>query len=187
MILTQLTLTERASRESRDARFIHKAVSAAFDQQHPLWCQPRRGLVIVQSKQPLDNIPAWATGMVHRPLNLIGDGAKVTVALIGCPTKAQRIDSDHRGIRTPLPAERWDEWARRKLADAITIDAIRHEPLPKAVGWKRDRKVTINRIAFTITGRVINADLFHHMRESGVGTGKAYGAGLMLAVERTEE
>jgi hypothetical protein len=46
--------------------------------------------------------------------------------------------------------------------------------------------VTCPRVAFHATGRVLDDRRLHHIRETGVGTAKAYGCGLLLAIERTD-
>lgn len=181
MIITHLRLGHHVMNTARDTRWLHKAVAALVNDRH-LWATPRPGVVIVQSMRPLPPVE-WCTTLGSSLVNPLPSGAEIDLALIGNPTVAISRNGA-RSRRQPLPPNAWHAWLERKLAGAVTITSLSAELLPPVRAHKTTGIVTLTRVAFTASGVVGDERLLQHLREAGVGRGKAYGCGLLLGVER---
>ena len=155
---------------------------------------PEPAVLVVQSTRPVTAaaLPGnYATGItvvdLDRRLAALTSGQHVNWSLIGntAVCRSPRGPDGRavgRGRRTPLPPERRDDWARRKLVGALDVDAIDGAPLAAGVG-RRGRgggTVTHARHRFSGTGSIVDAAALRDLARSGVGAGKAFGCGLLI-------
>ncbi|MGO5253404.1 MULTISPECIES: type I-E CRISPR-associated protein Cas6/Cse3/CasE [Collinsella] len=178
MILTHLRLPRGTP---HDTRWLHQRIAEVSSDPRPLWAFPRHGIVITQTRLGL--APEWAIRVSQGDLKFCPEGAVVQMALIANPTRSMRGGGGGRGTRNPLAEADWDGWFLRKLSSAVDVTHIAHHNLAPVVTAKPGHVVTLRRVEFIASGTVTDADALHALRISGVGSGKAYGCGLLLASE----
>lgn len=184
MYLTHIRLGDHAQRAANNnTRWLHQRI-AELSNGRALWAHPRPGVVILQSPAPIIS-PTWGQSIGQALLNPVPVGAVVRVAMIASPARAERPSPQARGVRRPLQENDWEGWLKGKLGAAITLEEVQTEPLPRVQARKPGVTATLSRVAYQASGIVTDERLLHHLRETGVGPGKAYGCGLLLAVEVT--
>lgn len=180
-LITTIRLTASARRLVHDAQAMHRTIAHTLDQRG-LWAIPDPRTLIIRHPDPI----TWHTameGVIAHSHTVVApthqDGERISWALIANPTKAEPVRG-RRGTIRPLPPEAWADWMDRKLAPAMIIDSIEHQPMRTAIGIKPDRKITHRRVCFTGTATVRDADALTTLADTGIGRGKAYGCGLLV-------
>lgn len=182
-------LTERTWQDSHLAHA--KALEWAGDGHRVLWARPHRGLMLIQSTRPVDpaTIPPGHQVTRQQVCTHWPTGTRVRWSLIANPAKAvPRHDGpDGRCIRpsprVPLPVAERDQWLRRKLGGALSIGDITGRPLGRRTGYRAGRRVVHELHCWAGDAVVACPDALAELITSGVGPGKAYGAGLLLIRE----
>jgi len=106
-------------------------------------------------------------------------GARAQIRLIACPLVRDRESGKHLPIGTDAGA---GEWLRAKLKTAgleVAPDEVSVSPSERAEGQEGTIKITSR--TFTAYGTVTDPAAFTEALTSGVGKGRAYGYGLLLA------
>ena len=185
--LTEISVAKSHLAASLDAGSVHRWLTLAADSNRFLWVSPRAGLLIVQSERPLDRT-ALGRGIdtlfaAERALTFPQD-ARVELTGIVAPTKAE-FQRGRRGKIRALPAEDVPAWILRRLGSAVSIDgSLSIEALSPAQGRKKDGTRTLTtRTSFHTYATVTNSERLAELLLTGVGRGKRYGAGLILAKE----
>lgn len=182
MILTQMRFRRPVVCDSQITHTTVLTAVGVHDHGRVLWASPRRDMLIIQSGQA---VPADAiTGVVEARSGPVRTrwqaGDKVRLSLIANPVKSE-WHPPHRGMRRPLPIDECDGWLRRKLAAAVDVGTVEVEEVGRRHGRRRDaRHVTHRLVGFHALGVVLDPDELEQLILSGVGPGKAYGAGLLL-------
>lgn len=187
LYLTRVTLTPAGTVTARhDRRALHTALAKAVDDGTPgdhrarmLWCLPNRRTVLVQSPTPVD--PATLAGLgtitgtsiIPQPET----GARVELSTICNPIR--RSGSKHAALP---PAARHD-WLTERLRPAVDIDTVTIEALRNTHVRKPDRVATFTPVGYYATGTVTDPDMLAGLVTSGIGSGKAYGFGMLLVAE----
>lgn len=177
LVLTRLELTKLGEQLNRREWHTFLACHADQSDSRILWSWPTRGLILVQCASPVD--ADFFPGLVSRSrsaeVQTIWDAkSAVRLALIGNPVKT------HQATSTPLPPEEWPGWLCRKLENVISLCEIAIEPLRPIRLPKPEGIVTISLTGFYATGIVEDPGRLARLIRSGVGAGKAYGAGLLM-------
>lgn len=174
--LHRLHLTRKAAEMGE--RSIHATLERVWDGHggRLLWSHPEARLVIVQAPGRPDPVLLHAhtatTAAIHHQA-----GARVEIAGICNPT------SKHGHRRTPVPAGQLADWLAARLDGAVSLDSVAAEPLHPLVLTKAGHRVALSRAGYAALGRVIDSKKLAHALTAGVGHGKAYGLGLLLATE----
>lgn len=184
MQLTELRLNRAGRSLLADIQKTHRTIqwAARADGDRVLWAAPRTDVLIVQSPQPIR--AADFGGVVveshsrTRPTGLTG---QVTLTLIAHPTRAQQ-NRGVRGRHSPLPMDEWEAWFRRKLSPAVDVGPVHVQDLGPRTGRRYGDRVVHRWVGFAATGTVTDPVALDHLAVAGVGRGKAYGCGLLLAV-----
>ncbi len=173
-----------------DAYTVHQAVAASTSGQRVLWAAPTPSLLIVQAEQVVWRGPA-TTGIPDVfAVRRWRDGDRVMFGLIAAPTsgvgrlRPDGTPSDRKGRRR-LPVGEHADWLTRKLGSAAQITELTVTPKSAAVGCRPGTRsrITITRSLFTGAATVTDADVLAGLVSLGVGTGKAFGCGLLLLKE----
>ena len=181
LLVTTCALTRRARRVVADSQAMHRTI--AYSAGRCLWGLPNQHTLVIQHDQVIDwheSLPGLISAARTTIAPPVEQGTRVRWAIIANPVHAPIQPGEKRGRRTPLPPERWAEWVTRKLAPALRLDSIRHEPLPTAGGWRHTNRVVHRRVLFSGEGTVTDPVRLGELRRAGVGPGKAYGCGLLL-------
>jgi hypothetical protein len=110
-------------------------------------------------------------------------GQRLEIAGIVAPTKCETRPGQRGKIRTLAPTEVPD-WIERKLYPAFAVKTLDLQHLPNSRGIKRDgTRVVHPRVSVHATGFVTNPNALANLLENGVGRGKRFGAGMILAKE----
>lgn len=199
MLHTTLRLDPR--RALRDVHAIHRGLEAAHDGQcRVLWARPAPDRMVIASPQPPPfGEDGTAYGGLLRGVTShsiqqaqvhYAAGATVAWALVANPTKAVAPrDPDGRPVgksrRVPLPEDEVAAWAQRRLAPAMQVPRAVCRRLPPAFGrqQKGSNGITLVRYAVSGDGVVTDPAALADMLTGGVGPGKAFGCGLLLARE----
>ncbi len=164
-----------------DIQAIHRTLAHRLTGR-TLWARPARRVVIVQADQPvgadIGGVTAYRSTTVRHEWHV---GERLHLSGIVCPTVARLEPGRSRGVRRPVPVDDVPAWLARKLADAADVTSVEVEDLGSRVGRRQGGLVTIRWVGVSADVTVADpAALAAHLRD-GVGTGKAYGAGLLLA------
>jgi CRISPR system Cascade subunit CasE len=178
MIVTHIEMSHPLP---RSIQATHALVAAATSgaQGRTMWCSDQPTRLIVQTGHPVlaASIPG-ALSARSRPAwtgYQAGDG--VYLSLIGCPAKR---DAPRSGKIRSLPVDEHEGWLRRKIGHAIDLADVAVQPMGAATGWRNGVRLTQARAGFYARGTVRDPDALTHLILTGVGRGKAYGAGLLL-------
>ena len=180
--LTELRLNHAGRSLLSDTQKVHRSVMwAVGGDARTQWASPRRDILIIQSSRPVrasdfDGV-VIESHSVEKPLDI--DGA-VELSLIGFPTRS--APTNGRGKIQLLPMDRWEPWLRRKLSPAVSLDRVAVQDLGPRTGVRHGGRVVHRWVGFSATGVVTDPSLLRTMLTDGVGRGKAYGCGLLLAV-----
>lgn len=187
--LTEILLTRRHKHVTYDSGAVHRWLTRAAEGPYYLWASPRPGTLIVQSARPLARDTLAGTMSVHATrISLDYEaGARVSVAGILAPTRATWRGPQRPGKIGPIPDEELPAWALRKLGPTLgDISFLRVQQLSPSRGQKLDgTQLTHARAAVSCIATVTDPGQFAHMLAEGVGRGKRFGAGLLLAREVT--
>lgn len=145
-----------------------------------LWASPDHRSVIVQADVPVSagGVRGAAVRSVLIPATFAVDD-RVRVSLIANPTKAVPVPGG-RGKRTPLPITDSSAWLERQTRPALEWSVIAVEDMGNRNGRKTGMLVTHRMVGFYGIATVTDPCALAALIRSGVGPGKAYGAGLML-------
>lgn len=182
--MADLTLTRiRTDRPiPRDNQQVHATIAASSTGGRVMWAAPCADLLIVQAERCDLPYPGQSTtGPVrtHYPA-----GTPVQVSLIGNPVVSE-FTRGQRGRRRPLPLDQHEAWLRRKLDGAVDLDEVAVQPIGSRSGRRGDGRVLHRLAGFYAAGTVTDSGALAGLIRSGVGPGKAYGAGLLLVSEVT--
>lgn len=193
-VLTSLPLTAAGSRVDRQSW--HEMLVSVTTPPEPgrvLWSWPARDLILVQAGNPVtaNLLPGLVTAArsadirTHWPA-----GTPVDVSMIGNPIRNRGGNRPRdgetrrqRGTKTALPVDQHATWLATRLGEAIAVDQVATEPLRPAIARKRDHKVTIALAGFYASGVVTDPRRLADMICHGLGSGRAYGAGMLLVAE----
>lgn len=184
--------TLRLPRTPRDAYRLHQLVATLTKgADRHLWATPRRGTLIIRSPHLYETVLPPGVGVTTTTTPIPGDDARVEWALIANPTKAVptplRADGTRpRGRRHPLEADEVPAWVSRKLSGPLADIAVTGtDKLPTAVGYrpKSGHRITHTRYAIAGTATVTDQQELAALLHAGVGTGKAFGSGLLIVRE----
>jgi hypothetical protein len=168
-----------------DTQTVHRTILHALDGADAgrvLWCNPTCGVLIVQAPAPvrasrIGGVTESHSGQIRTRWDV---GTAVLVSLIANPVLSLSAGPGVRGKRAPLPIEEHEEWLRRKLEAAVDLAEVAVQPLGSRTGRRHESVVTHRLTAFFASGTVVDTDALESLIISGVGPGKAYGAGLLL-------
>lgn len=187
MYHTVCTLTRSSHDLTHDSQAMHRTLKHDIDGDF-LWALPDRKTLVIQHETPVHwpnalpgVIARTHTVDVHTPIT----GAPIHWALIANPTKSISRGMGKRGKRTPLGPDEWESWVRRKLQDAINIHDLDAHLMPVARGKRHTMTTYHRRVMYTGTGTVANQQTLSQLIRDGVGSGKAYGCGLLITQEVT--
>ena len=179
--LTTIQLSRSARRITRDPQAMHRTIAYALGERG-LWSLPDPNTLLIRHESPVcwhTALEGIATSTHTITIDPASVGDRIDWAVIANPTKSVFVRGK-RGTRKPLAPEEWGDWISRKLSPAIRLDVITHEPLPTLTGRKQDRIVRHARVCFTGTGIVRDAAALDEITRHGIGSGKAYGCGLLI-------
>ena len=91
----------------------------------------------------------------------------------------------HGNSHRPVPDTDREPWLERKLGDCLTLHEIRTEALAPIRIPKTDRVATFRPVGYHALATVTDPGMLAGVLCSGIGQGKAYGLGLVLATEVT--
>lgn len=186
---TIITLAPR--RGPRNAADMHRAIAAATetDTDRVLWAWPVPELVIIRSA----TTPNW--GLIHgatkatiHPAPTPTAGDRIHWALIANPTRRDGVgpratgnyDRPGTGKRIAVPEADLPAWAAAKLATALDTKNITAKRLPTAHGESSNGgRITITRYAIAGDATVTDPAVLAALMRDGIGSGKAYGCGLL--------
>lgn len=180
--LTEIRLTKRAKDLVRDSQAVHRTLAHAVGET-ALWALPTPGLLIVQASKPIrpDDMPGVIQMAAARPKpTRFGTGQTIEIAGIVNPTKAIASARGTRGKITHLQPDEWAAWAERKLG-CITIRSLDMRHQGTHVGRRHGMQTRHMLVSMRAVGTVRDADALEQILVSGIGRGKAYGAGLIMA------
>lgn len=181
--LTELRLNHAAGALLSDTQKVHRTIMwAVGGEGRVLWAVPRRDLLIVQADRParaadFDGV-VIESHSIMKPLDMDGG---VRLSLIAHPTTAERRDG-RRGLVRPLPMDEWESWFRRKLAPGVQVHDVAIQDLGPRTGIRHGGRVVHRWVGYSATGTVTDPAALREMLIGGIGRGKAYGCGLLLAV-----
>lgn len=183
--MADLTLTRiRTDRPiPRDNQQVHATIAASSTGGRVMWAAPCADLLIVQAERcglPYSGQSTTGPVRTHYPA-----GTPVQVSLIANPVAARAGARGTRGTRRPLPIDQHEAWLRRKLDGAVDLDEVAVQPIGSRSGRRGDGRVLHRLAGFYAAGTVTDTDALAGLIRSGVGPGKAYGAGLLLVSEVT--
>lgn len=166
-------------------RDLHAIIAAATDGRTPrtLWAMPHPSLLIIQSAEAPDSAILSSLGSIvaQRPYrSIFCVGAQVVLAGIVNPTRAKKGRDDSRGRRIPVAAADLPSWFQRRIP-AVEMTEIVTEPLEVVRTARPGMRMTHAAAGLSAIGTVIDADALEASLLAGVGAGKAYGFGLILA------
>lgn len=176
--LTAIELRDRID----DTQLVHHLVTSSHPgDPRPLWAMPHPRLLLVQALEPTRLASRWARRHADHQVSTPSPGTQVTASLIGCPTWKPSASPN----RVPLSEPQWSTWLERKVAGALDLHAVTHSRL----GVRRGRRISDQPahlwVVFHAAATVVDEARLADLQSSGVGTGKAYGAGLLLIREVT--
>lgn len=182
--LTELLLLPKWGRI--DSGHVHRWLTKAADGPHFLWVSPRPGLLIVQTVRPLNRDTLDGVRSIHSArIDLTHpQGARLEISGIVSPTKAE-FQRGRRGKIRRVPETEQADWVLRKLGPALSnIDHLTVQPMGASRGTKPDgHRLLHPRTSIHCYGTVKDPDVFTRMLTQGVGRGKRFGTGLLLAKE----
>ena len=185
--MTNITLMKLTPAGQRlTARDWHVILTNATQATTPdmLWMQPRPNTIIVQAKASLDatymrglieGITTTATPSIANNDEVVLFGVVNLVKTLATPTG--------RGTRVPRPDDEKHDYLLEKLGQVLDITELTINPLPPLRFNKGVHRVTINRDEIHATGTVTNN--LETLLTGGIGSGKAYGCGLLTVRKAT--
>lgn len=146
------------------------------------------GILLVQAAAPLDcaRLPAGYGRAETKDMSPVfaalrkGLGVRYRIALN--PAKRERLPLDRKGQRgrivalTGAEADQW--WATRAAEIGLHLHTAAPTPLRDAVSRPKDG-IKHRLVRYDGTATVLDAELLATAVRSGIGRGKAYGAGLL--------
>lgn len=139
-----------------------------------LWSQPLPDMLLVLHDGAIHPTRALRSVSTHPYRIDYKRGDRVGYSLIACPT---RMDPATRRRHT-LPPEQREDWLARKTAGALTIDALTIDHLGPRVASRHG--ATHVWVQYSGAARVADPDRLRHLLLTGIGPGKAHGAGLLI-------
>ena len=185
--LTLLKLTRAG--QQLNPRDLHTVLCWAFphDEVRLLWTRPRPETLLVQADTGPD--PDRLIGLIEThqctdPQHVWPVGAAVTLSGVLNPTtgnSGHRPDGTRRSGKKPVPAENLAVWLEPRL-HGLTATRVTAENLPSSrVTKPNGHTVNLARVAVRVTGTVTDAEALAGMLAAGLGDGRAYGCGLLIA------
>lgn len=184
--ITEMRLTSRGRSLVRDSHRTHQVLTGAAEGR-VMWSLPEPDLLIAQADRvirpdDMRGIVRFAASAEKR-LDYLA-GARLEMAGIVNPTQAVSRPGQRSRIQALTP-HGWPEWAARKLGAAIAVEHvdIRHH---RTHGGNRQGSRVVHALAsLRAVGAVRDPEALAGVLRDGIGRGKAYGAGLILAWELT--
>ena len=162
----------------QNIRWLHHRIEDSYCGDRLLWAWLTPDACLVQAES--GSTPEGFREVYRRPLAPVEVGQRVEVLGVVCPTVCTPRPGAKRGVRRPLPPERWPDWYTRKLSGALDVDGCRVERLRKARAYKGQITATVQQCIAAASGTVVDVEALDRLRLAGVGTGKAYGCGLVV-------
>jgi hypothetical protein len=193
---TEAHLTQAGRALPFDSDRMHRILTWATGGPRFLWAHPRAGVLIIQSDAALP--PELWRGIAtsvrsSRAPTSFPQGSLVELSGIVCPTTSSH-DRDHptpgrpdgRTRRKPLDTDQVPAWLQRRFNGAARLEVDQVEDLAPGKGTRPDGSVMwVTRRAFHAWATVADPDMFAQLLHDGIGRGKRFGAGLVLAKEAT--
>lgn len=175
---TEVMLTRKARGIPFDSALVHRIITASTGDPRSLWCQPRTGVMLIQTLSPLspDTFAGEASSVRQARAGVRFDqGTRVELSGVVCATICKK---GHR--RVPVEEKQLPGWVQTHLpgchacVDSATV-------LTPAKGDHAGQQLTVSRAVFHAWATVEDTEAFAGMLVHGVGRGKRFGAGLVLA------
>lgn len=185
-LTTTLTTNKKSTHLMKDTQAIHRTLTHATNGTQHQWAQPDQHHLIVRHQHPIDwnnTLTGIITQAITTPTTTPITGAPITYGLIANPTWAQSQGHGQRSKRRALPPEQWNQWLERKLGDALNLHHIDCTALPTAIGKRHTTHTIHRRVLYTGEATVKNHEQLDKILHTGIGSGKAYGCGLLLTQE----
>lgn len=175
---TEVTLTRKGRGIPYDSALVHRIITASTGDPRSLWCQPRAGVLLIQTISPMspDTFSGEAASIRQARAGVHFDpGTRVELSGVVCATVCKK---GHR--RVPVEEKQLPAWVQSHLpgCHASVDSAI---VLTPAKGDHAGQKLTVSRAVFHAWATVDDTEAFAGMLVRGVGRGKRFGAGLVLA------
>lgn len=191
LTVARILLDTTTARTATD-RDLHAVIAWAYDHvtgARVLWGRPTNGLVIAQAAGVPD--PARLITLTRQPVETApvrtdwAEGDRITLAGILSPEariNGIREDGVRRSrTRTALAFEQHPEWLMTRLAGVVEVHEVAVEPLDPLRVHKRTGTVVQARTGYHADCTVLRPDRLAYVLSNGLGAGRAYGCGLLLA------
>lgn len=186
----------------RDAQQMHQLITRIFDspqnKNHILYrltVRQMRLMVYVYSDVPVsknvDYVKVTGQKDISDYIDQFENDDVLGFNLCACPSKKQKEDGKKNSRRLLLRSldERL-EWLRRKAHQNgfKIIDVMEQSQIHNYARHSKDKggKMFVSGYEYQGTLKVSNADLFKQALQKGIGTGKAYGLGMLLVRKYAE-
>lgn len=113
------------------------------------------------------------------PGHLLHDGQRVRVRLRAAPSVSKKTARGQRGRRTALEGGDALAWVRERLGEALDIERA---DIAQQRTMSGSRGLTFFAVDFEIVGVIKDIAALARLQEEGIGSGKAYGMGLLLVM-----
>ena len=193
LTVARILLDTTTARTATD-RDLHAVIAWAYDHTtdaRVLWGRPTNGLVIAQAAGTPD--PARLATLTRQPVETArvrtdwAEGDRITLAGILSPEARVKTPRENGRIRarsrTSLAFGQHPEWLTTRLSGVVDIDEVAVEPLDPVRVRKRTGTVVQARTGFHATATVTHPHRLAYVLANGLGAGRAYGCGLLLAAE----
>lgn len=160
-----------------DAALVHRIITVSTGDPKSVWCSPRPGILLVQTRFPLsaETFSKEASSIRQAQTILNFDtGARVEVSGVVSATKCRERK------RIPIKCEDAPKWVSNHLLGCrAEIDSVQN--LSPAQGDHCGHRIITCRLAFHGYATVTDQAAFAEVLKNGIGKGKRFGAGLILA------
>ena len=175
MILT--TGTTRT--EFRDRQMLHRTIATELHPERPLWALSGDTLIVAASK-PVDGLRLFRSARAADMPLAHPIGTRLVISGIINPV-VQRAREGRRSSKHRLAPDLVPDWLRSRIhgADVEDVDV---EVLRPIHGLHGEHRITICPVGVTATATVTDPAALADVLAAGVGSARAYGCGLLLAV-----
>lgn len=174
VMLSVIRLTRRGEHVARNVNAAHGLISDAVGREHCLWAQPNPNVIVVRSARE----PAKITGYMNEVVSYEEQEppAQFQFSLIGHTIRRNNQKEIILRDDTEL-----HDWLIRRVGDAFRVDSVEYKQLPHRRGSRWDMPITLAATQFHGQATLISRPELHRLLHHGVGRGKAYGFGLLIA------